>query len=99
MRAKIVMTLSSVLITLLLMIGGSALAQTSTFEILWYTVDSGGGEISNSESGYTLLGTVGQPDTGRLTTTTGYQLNGGWHVAGQATDLTYVYLPIILKNQ
>jgi len=97
-RAKTVMILSSVFVTLLLTIGGSALAQTSPFAILWYTVDSGGGEISDSESGYTLVGTVGQPETGRLTATSGYQLNGGWHMARHTTDLNHVYLPIILQN-
>lgn len=50
-------------ILLVMLIAGSAAAQTEgppTFSIDWYTIDGGGGQSSGG--GFTLTGTIGQPD-------------------------------------
>lgn len=57
-----------------------ALAQSSDgFNLTWSTVDGGGGVSTGS--GYTLQGTIGQPDAGNLLGT-GYTLQGGFWRGG-----------------
>ncbi len=77
------------------------LAQSSTFvsaqsgggyDLTWSTVDSGGVMFS-AGGGYSLGGTVGQPDAGVLSGG-GYTLAGGFWTAGGTWR---IYLPITLK--
>lgn len=70
------------------------LAQTGgEYDLSWFTVD-GGGEASN-QNGYTLTGTVGQPDVGVMSGGA-YTLAGGfWGPTGSEN----IYLPLILKNR
>ena len=42
----------------------SALAQTDTFDVPWFSVDGGGGTSTGGE--FTLSGSIGQPDAGTL---------------------------------
>jgi hypothetical protein len=63
---KQILTLSLVII-LATLIGllsvATALAQTGGgYDLSWSTVDGGGGQLTGS--GYTLAGTIGQPDAG-----------------------------------
>jgi hypothetical protein len=51
------------------------LARAQTYGISWYKVAGGGG--SSSGGGYTVTGTIGQPDTGNLSGG-GYSLTGGF---------------------
>ncbi|MCA9291887.1 MAG: hypothetical protein KDA25_12215 [Phycisphaerales bacterium] len=37
-----------------------------TYDIRWYTVDSGGGDSADEASGFVLRGTIGQPDAGTM---------------------------------
>jgi hypothetical protein len=54
----------------------SAARAAGGYEVSWYTFD-GGGWISTSPA-YTVMGTIGQPDTGQHTTSVGYSLTGGF---------------------
>ncbi len=68
-------------------------AQTGNgYTLTWYTVDNGGG--SNGNGGYTLNGTVGQPDASAWSGG-GYTLAGGFW-GGEATQHR-VYLPLVLR--
>ena len=49
------------------------------YEIDWYTIDGGGGYCSGGQ--YTLMGTVGQPDAGRMNGGQ-YELSGGFRPGG-----------------
>ena len=50
------------------------------YSIDWFTIDGGGGTSTGGV--YTLSGTIGQPDAGRMTGT-GYALDGGfWGFVG-----------------
>lgn len=51
-------------------------AQADDYSITWWTIDSGGG--SSSGGGYTLNGTVGQPDAGPQLSGGRYTLQGGF---------------------
>jgi len=54
-------------------------AQAQNYSIDWFTIDGGGGTSSGGP--YTLSGTIGQPDAGRLSGGN-YTLEGGfWSVA------------------
>lgn len=48
---------------------------TAQYAIDWYTIDGGGG--TSSGGGYTLSGTIGQPDAGTLVGGN-YRLDGGF---------------------
>src|SRR3970040_576348 len=63
----------------------------SGYAISWWTVDSGGG---TSQGGtYTLRGTIGQPDAGRMSGGVFSLTSGFW---GRLIDyLTFTYIPIL----
>lgn len=69
------------------------------YDLTWNTVD-GGGYTFSMGSGYSLGGTIGQPDAGTLSGG-GYMLVGGfWGGAGPAGEASqyHIYLPLVLKN-
>jgi hypothetical protein len=71
------------------------------YDLSWWTVDGGGGTVSDGGSQYSLTGTVGQPDAGAALTGGGYKLVGGfWNAGGPAkgSDANNIYLPLILRE-
>jgi hypothetical protein len=90
---------TSIFVALLfvLILGWTALAQaqsadSDTYDLNWYTIDGGGGSISNGT--YTLNGTIGQADAATLLSG-GYTLSGGFW--GGSVIAYEVYLPLVLK--
>jgi hypothetical protein len=75
-----------------------ALAQSGGYDPSWWTVDGGGGPLA--AGGYTLNGTVGQPDAGSLSGS-GYTLAGGFWVGKTEEEKTQhnIYLPVILAQR
>ncbi len=58
-------------------VGGGALGQTGgDYELTWSTIDGGGGMSSGGD--YVLMGTIGQPDAGRVMEGGEFTLNGGF---------------------
>ena len=71
-----------------------ASAQTGDWDLGWYTID-GGGTTSTGGDRYTISGTTGQPDAGRMSGGV-YNLYGGfWQPADQGAYESY--LPLIQK--
>ncbi len=66
----------------------------SGYDLSWYTIDGGGATFS-AGGGYSLGGTIGQPDAGSMSGGS-YQLNGGFW--GGASISYNIYLPLVLKN-
>ena len=61
------------------------------YDLSWWTVDGGGNESTGG--GYTIVGTIGQVDAGRMTGD-GFILYGGfWHGGGGSQ----VYLPLVVR--
>ena len=84
------------LAALLFLLASVALAQTGGgYDLTWSTVD-GGGYTFSTGGGYSLGGTVGQPDAGVLSGG-GYTLAGGFWGGGAAARYG-VYLPLVLRN-
>ena len=83
-----------VLVALLccLVLARAVLAQEG-YELSWWTVDGGGGVSSGG--GYTLTGTIGQPDAGGLAGG-GYSLPGGFW--GGLLSRYGSYLPFLIRN-
>jgi hypothetical protein len=76
----------------LLLLSAIAAAAAGGYSLPWWTVDGGGG-TSGAAGGYTLSGTVGQPDA-RALTNSSYRLEGGfWGVITRGN----MYLPLILR--
>ncbi len=91
MRCICVIALMALLATLV--VSWSAVAQIgSGYDLTWNTVDNGGG--ASSHMGYTLQGTIGQPDTGALFNGE-YTLTGGFWFS--AVVQQRIYLPIVRK--
>jgi len=89
MKEKILGVLAVLLILLTLT---PCLVQAQSYAISWWTVDGGGG--TSTGGGYTLSGTIGQPDAGVMGGG-GYTLTGGFW----GLDLShYIFLPLILRN-
>ena len=71
----------------------SALAQSGGYDLTWNRVDGGGG--TSSGGAFSLSGSIGQPDAGRLSGGT-YTLNGGfWNEPFVA--LQKLFLPLIQR--
>jgi len=87
---------SIIVLTLgLLLLTGAAYAETTGYDLHWWTVDGGGGHLSGT--GYDLSATIGQPDAGRLTGN-GYILAGGFWGGGTLTsEDVFIYLPLIMR--
>jgi len=83
------------LLALLVLLPAVALAQTGGgYDLTWSTIDGGGYTFSEG-GGYSLGGTVGQPDAGVLSGG-GYTLAGGFWAGGAARY--GIYLPLVLRN-
>jgi hypothetical protein len=79
--------------------GGGAVTAPLPYDLSWWSVD-GGGATFGEGSGYTLGGTVGQPDAGVLEGG-GYTLFGGFWGGGAAVEPgpdNFIYLPVVLRN-
>jgi len=84
-----------ILFLLILSLSGLALA-AGGYDLSWWTVDGGGG--TSSGNGYTLNGTLGQPDAGTVASGGGYTLAGGfWHGGVVAAAEIKVYLPLTVR--
>jgi hypothetical protein len=90
-------------IVLVLLIGiGTANAQRnndpaspqSGYDLSWYTIDGGGATFSIG-GGYSLGGTIGQPDAGSVSGAS-YTIAGGFW--GGVAISYRLYLPLVLKN-
>ena len=77
-----------------LFLAGVALAMNGGYDIPWWTVDGGGGDSSGT--GYSLSGTIGQPDAGIQLTGGNYILCGGFWGCAAGVELK-VYLPLVLR--
>lgn len=85
----------TLVLVLILFVSGLAFA-ASGYDLSWWTVDGGGG--TSSGKGYTLNGTIGQPDAGALSSGGEYTLTGGfWHGGVIVSPETKVYLPLLVK--
>jgi hypothetical protein len=94
-KATLFLLLAFAALSVALTVGGtSASAPVAlNYEITWFTIDGGGGESAGG--GYTLAGTIGQPDAGVLIGGN-YTLSGGFW-SGAAGSYR-IYLPLILRQ-
>jgi hypothetical protein len=77
-----------------------ALAQSGNgYDLTWNTMDGGGDTFSASTDGvYALGGTIGQPDAGIMSDSSGtYTLRGGFW-AGVGLVEHSIYLPLLLRG-
>ena len=66
------------------------------YDLSWWTVDAGGHTFSTG-GGYSLGGTIGQPDAGALTGGD-YTLGGGFWGGGAVAARYQLYLPLVLRG-
>jgi hypothetical protein len=86
---------TAILLCSLLLAGAALASSEQSYALTWWTVDGGGG-TSGTGGGYSLGGSVGQPDAGVLEGGV-YVLAGGlWPGRGPVFE-QHVYLPLILK--
>ena len=87
-------------VCLVMLVAGIVLAQQGDeaphdgYDLSWWTVD-GGGVAASSGPGYSLGGTIGQPDAGVLSGP-GYVLSGGFWQSGG--NVYQVYLPLVMHS-
>jgi hypothetical protein len=65
------------------------------YDLSWWTVDGGAAPFSGG--GYSLAGTVGQPDAGLLADRD-YTLGGGFWGGGALAVGRRLYLPLVLRR-
>jgi hypothetical protein len=76
---------------LLIFLAIATSSQAQSYEITWWVVGGGGGTSIGGD--YTLSGTVGQSDTGRVSGGS-YSIDGGFW--GPLASY-YLYLPLVLN--
>ena len=87
--------LSLLLLVLAVAVSGVVSASAlAGYTLDWWTVDSGGA-TSSAGGGYSLGGTLGQPDAG-ASTGGSYALSGGFW-GGGAAQVYNLFLPLILR--
>jgi hypothetical protein len=90
-------TIFLTLAALLLLAGGVLAWPDAPYDASWNTVDGGGVTLSIG-TGYTLGGTIGQPDAGSSSGGP-YSLAGGfWHAVPSVAVGYQVHLPLVLRN-
>ena len=97
MKRKTPSLVWAVALALVIVAGGVApsMAQTGGgYDLSWSTID-GGGYMFSTGGGYSLGGTVGQPEAGVMSGG-GYSLAGGFW--GGAAAQYKIYLPVVLKG-
>jgi hypothetical protein len=67
----------------------------AAYDLSWWTVDGGAAPFSGG--GYSLAGTVGQPDAGLLADGD-YTLGGGFWGGGGVVAARRLYLPLVLRR-
>lgn len=93
MKLKIVMLL---FLVVMLTIGGAAYAFANDFNVVWWTVDGGGGTSRGGD--YEISGTIGQPDVSELMSGGDYTVVGGfWDGALAPPSLNLVYFPLVVR--
>jgi hypothetical protein len=70
--------------------------QHTGYDLSWFTVDGGGTTVS-SHTGYSLSGTIGQPDAGVLANN-GYVLYGGFWIGVLPPEFSY-YIPFVTRER
>jgi hypothetical protein len=102
-EGKRVMTKRTKSVLFVLLVCGLLLTTTTQtsgskgYDLSWWTVDGGGGTLS-IEGGYSLSGSIGQPDA-EVLTSNDYVLSGGfWAGRGLAGGMQRVYLPLVLRS-
>jgi hypothetical protein len=84
--------IAAVIVCLVLVV--PALAQSTVrYDLPWRVVAGGGGRMESA--GHTLLGTVGQPLVGTMTSN-GLVLNSGFWYAEAVVSEYHVYLPLVV---
>ncbi len=82
------------LLILCLSVVGTAIAQVTSYQITWWSVDQGGA-VAKTGDGYSLSGSMGQPDAGQAISEGSYQINGGFWVI---PENNYIFLPQIMHK-
>ena len=96
------MTKRTTSVLLALLVGGLLFTTTvltagsQGYDLSWWTVDGGGGSLS-IEGGYSLSGSLGQPDAGALTSDD-YVLSGGFWSGGGLAAVYRIYLPVVPRD-
>lgn len=91
-KSSIYLALGIALVSLLLLAGGAALAQ-SGYSSTWWTVDGGGTALSSGGT-YTLGGAVGQADAGPMSGGS-YTVEGGFWAG--ANPVLKFFLPVVRR--
>ena len=93
-RLVVVILLAVVVMVLVSRVPNAAAQSGGGYELTWSTID-GGGYMFSTGGGYSLGGTVGQPDAGVLAGGS-YTLAGGFW-SGTLVEL-HIHMPLLLKQ-
>jgi hypothetical protein len=100
-RARVALASLVVVITLSVgllahaQIDGPRTSRAGAYSLSWWTVDGGAAALGGE--GYSLAGSVGQPDAGVLTGG-GYTVGGGFWGGGALAVERRLYLPLVLRR-
>lgn len=79
---------------LALALAGMVLADVGSYSLSWSNIDAGGD--TSSGTGYTLIGSAGQPDAGVLSSRD-YKVSGGFWPGLRHQTEQKIFMPLALK--
>ncbi|MCP4540332.1 MAG: hypothetical protein GY832_24605 [Chloroflexi bacterium] len=86
----------TLLVIVLILVGGAAFAQTGDgFDLSWNVMGGGGAGAPLTGDGFSLRGTLGQTAIGSFSDAS-YQVGNGYWVAGEREYR--IYLPLVVRN-
>jgi hypothetical protein len=93
--AKLSFSLLAIFIALLVM-SASRYDALDQYDLVWWTVDCGGGTSQSGGMEYSLVSTIGQPDAWETLSGGDFDMGGGFF--SDATPAFRLYLPLIVSN-
>jgi hypothetical protein len=99
MNGRVILASAAFWVFVLLLTSSLAVAQSGgEYELIWTSLDAGGGSMGAAD--YSLTSTIGQPEPGGSQSGGAYTLNGGVVDAGfsgQTTAAHQINLPMIKR--
>jgi hypothetical protein len=89
--------LATVLLISLLLSTYALASSGQGYAISWWTIDNGGATTPSTGGGFSLSGTIGQSDAGKMSSG-GFGLAGGFWQSGVVAGEHRLYLPVVLRQ-
>jgi len=88
-----------VIFTALLVMSAAVLGSANQYELIWWTVDGGGGVSQSAGGEFSMTCTIGQPDAGETMSGGNFDMGGGFFGDIVPEFSPYpIYVPLVVTD-